>query len=58
MDNMPGGDQILRWPFPPSNKIQNFSLFQLGSALVIPAVGVLSKIMTGILKFFYIPVNI
>ncbi|XP_055953992.1 tafazzin-like isoform X2 [Argiope bruennichi] len=46
MDNMPGGDEILRWKFPPSNKLQNFSLWQLGSALVIPAVGVLSKLMT------------
>ncbi|XP_071042873.1 tafazzin isoform X1 [Parasteatoda tepidariorum] len=46
MDNMPNGDQIvLRWPFPPSNKIQNCSLWQLGSALVMPAVGILSKIM-------------
>ncbi|KAG8181828.1 hypothetical protein JTE90_003975 [Oedothorax gibbosus] len=43
---MPGGDQILRWPFPPSNKLQNFSLWHLGSAIVIPAVGVISKIMT------------
>ncbi|PRD22283.1 UNVERIFIED_CONTAM: Tafazzin [Trichonephila clavipes] len=46
MDNMPAGDEILRWKLPPPSKLQNFSLWQLGSAIVIPAVGVLSKLMT------------
>lgn len=47
MDNMPAGEQITRWPFPPSSKLQQtFSLWQLGSSIVIPAVGILSKIMT------------
>lgn len=48
MDNMTGGEQITRWPFPPSSKLnQTFSLWQLGSSLVIPAVGIISKVMTG-----------
>lgn len=48
MDNMTGGEQITRWPFPPSSKLnQTFSLWQLGSSLVVPAVGIISKIMTG-----------
>lgn len=50
MDNMPGGEQLTRWPFPPSSKLQSFSLWQLGSSLVMPAVGILSKIMTGNFK--------
>ncbi|XP_054719679.1 tafazzin-like isoform X2 [Uloborus diversus] len=51
---MPGGEQITRWPLPPSNKIQNFSLWQLGSSLVIPAVGILSKLMAGILDWRHV----
>lgn len=48
MDNMTGGEQITRWPFPPSSKLnQTFSLWHLGSSLVVPAVGIISKIMTG-----------
>lgn len=47
---MPPGESsvtLYRWPFPASNKLQSFSLWQLGSAIVIPAVGILSKIMAG-----------
>ena len=54
MDNMTGGEQITRWPFPPSSKLnQTFSLWQLGSSIVMPAVGILSKIMTGKQLFTY-----
>lgn len=36
---------VMKWPFP--SKFQNFSWWHLGSAILIPTIGIISKIMTG-----------